>query len=160
MVFPVYTVAGRRGTSEIRHAAHPLQRHAEFAPVNIAAHGFRKGLQIFLSVRVQRTVKIQKALLSLGQLAVPVLYAEEFIQRNVQKQTKPAQRLSVWLPFIRFPVADGVLIDSHALREIALVVFCAGAIFADHIAKGVCRFLLCRFRLRTRKSGDGHVSTS
>ena len=128
--------------------------------MHIAAHGFRKGLQIFLSVRVQRTVKIQKALLALGQLAVLILYTEEFIQRDVQKQAKPAQRLSVRLSFVRFPITDGVLVDAHALREIALVVLCTGAIFADHIAKGVCRFLLCRFRLRTRKSGDGHDCTS
>ena len=147
MVFPVYTVAGRRGTSKIRHAVHPLQRHAEPAFMHIAAHGLGESFQIFLSVRVQRTVKIQKTLLTLGQFAVFILYAEKFIQRDVQKQAKSAQRLSVRLSFIRFPVADGVLVDAHALREIALVVFCAGAIFSDYIAKGICEFLLYRVRL-------------
>ena len=115
--------------------------------MHIAAHGLGESLQIFLPVRVQRAVKIQKALLALGQFAVPILYTEEFIQRDVQKQAKPAQRLSVRLSFIRFPVADGVLVDAHALREIALVVFCAGAIFSDYIAKGICEFLLYRVRL-------------
>ena len=160
MVFPVHTVASRRGAAEIRHAVHSLQRHAEPAFMHIAAHGLGESFQIFLSVRVQRTVKIQKTLLALGQFAVFILYTEKFIQRDVQKQAKSAQRLSVRLSLVRFPVADGVLVDSHALREIALVVLCTGAIFADHIAKGVCRFLLCRFRLRTRKSGDGHDCTS
>ena len=147
MVFPVYAVAGCRGAAEIRHAVHSLQRHAEPAFMHIAAHGFRESLQILLPVRVQRTVKIQKALLALGQLAVPVLYTEEFIQRDVQKQAKPAQRLSVRLSLVRFPVADGVLVDAHALREIALVVFCTGAVFADYIAKGICEFLFYRVRL-------------
>ena len=123
------------------------QRHAEPAFMHIAAHGLGESFQIFLSVRVQRTVKIQKTLLALGQFAVFILYTEKFIQRDVQKQAKSAQRLSVRLSLVRFPVADGVLVDSHALREIALVVLCTGAIFADHIAKGICEFLLYRVRL-------------
>lgn len=39
--------------------------------MHIAAHGLGESFQIFLSVRVQRTVKIQKTLLSLGQLELP-----------------------------------------------------------------------------------------
>ena len=79
MILPIGAVACSRCASKILYAVHPLQRHAEIPLVNIAAHGFRKGLEVFFPTIVQRTVKVQKALLMLGQSAVPVLHAEELI---------------------------------------------------------------------------------
>ena len=112
--------------------------------MNIAAHGFRKGLEVLLSIIIQRTVKVQKALLMLGQSAVPVLHAEELIQRDIQKHAEPAQGLRIRQPLVCFPVADTILVYPHELCKLPLIVFCTGAIFADYIAKGIRGFGLSR----------------
>ena len=142
MILPIGAVARGRCASKILYAVHPLQRQAKLPLVNIAAHSFRKGLKVFLSIIVQRTVKVQKALLMLGQSAVPILHAEELIQRNIQKHAEPAQGLRIRQPLVCFPVADTILVYPHELCKLPLVVFCAGAIFADYIAKGIRGFRL------------------
>ena len=78
----------------------------------------------------------------LGQSAVPVLHAEELIQRNIQKHAEPAQGLRIRQPLVCLPVADTILVYPHELCKIPLVVFCAGAVFADYIAKGIRGFRL------------------